>query len=500
MNKVYIAIDLKSFYASVECVERGYNPLNTNLVVADDSRTEKTICLAVSPALKAFGVPGRPRLYEVVQIVDKLNKERQRKVRYKLNEESIYLDELKKDPKKKIGYVVAPPRMSFYMQYSTKIYNIYLKYISSEDIHVYSIDEVFIDATPYLKVYNLSPRQLAMKLVKEILNETGITATVGIGTNMYLAKVAMDIEAKHMQADKDGVRIAYLDEELYKQKLWNHVPLTDFWRVGRGYERRLHSHGLYTMGDVARCSLECEELLYKEFGINAELLIDHAWGIEPCTIKEIKNYVPSAQSLSSGQVLSRPYRYDETKVIVKEMTDLLVLDIVEKNFVTDQIVLTIGYDVCNLKQEGVYAYQNIEVRKDFYGRDIPMHGHGTVRLNKLTSSTKIIMNATMQLFERICDKNLYVRRVNVCFANLQPPKNKDDKKYEYQEYDLFTNIEDQIRQEELEEQYLEKEHKLQEALIEIHNKYGKNAVLKGTNFEEGATTRIRNKQIGGHKA
>lgn len=490
----YIAIDLKSFYASVECVERGLDPLNTNLVVADNSRTDKTICLAVSPALKSFGVPGRPRLFEVISKVKEINRQRALESRTReFKKQSIYLDELNKDKSIKLDYIVATPRMAFYMEYSTRVYNIYLKYIAPEDIHVYSIDEVFIDVTAYLNTYKMSAHELAMKLIHEVLDETGITATAGIGTNMYLAKVAMDIVAKHIPADKDGVRIAELDEISYREKLWNHTPMTDFWRVGRGIEARLKQHGLYTMGDVARCSIECEDILYKEFGINAELLIDHAWGIEPTVISEIKSYVPMAKSISQGQVLTRPYSFEEARIVTKEMADLIALDLVEKNYLTDTIVLSIMYDVSNLKEAGIKEFYHGEIVKDFYGRLAPKHAHGTIRIDHQTSSTVLIQNAVDELYERIVNCNLLVRRINIACCNLVTVENHQE---EYIPIDLFSDVNKQIKQEENEK----KERNLQKAIIKIKNKYGKNSVLKGTNLEQGATTIERNKQIGGHKA
>ena len=491
--KTYIAIDLKSFYASVECVERGYDPLNTNLVVADNSRTEKTICLAVSPALKSFGVPGRPRLFEVIAKVKEINRKRALDSHIReFKKKSIYLDELAKDPRLEVDYIVATPRMAFYMEYSTKIYNIYLKYISAEDIHVYSIDEVFMDVTAYLNTYKKTPRELAMMIIQDVLQQTGITATAGIGTNMYLCKVAMDIVAKHIPADKNGVRIAELDEMSYRRKLWDHVPLTDFWRVGRGYETRLHEHGLYTMGDVARCSIECEDILYKEFGINAELLIDHAWGIEPTEIKHIKSYTPETKSLGQGQVLHRPYAYDETRTIVKEMTELLSLDLVDKNLMTDTVVLQIGYDISNMKEASIRDYYEGAVVQDAYGRLAPKHAHGTIRIDHKTSSTSVLQKAAVQLFDRIADCNLLSRRVNIVFCNLVDADNHEE---EYIPISLFEDVEKKIKEQDDEK----KERNLQKALIRIKNKYGKNAILKGTNFEEGATTRDRNQQVGGHK-
>lgn len=492
--RTYIAIDLKSFYASVECVERGLDPLNTNLVVADNSRTDKTICLAVSPSLKSFGVPGRPRLFEVIAKVKEVNRLRAIKSHTReFKKESVYLDELNKDDRIKVDYIVATPRMAFYMDYSTRIYNIYLKYISSEDIHVYSIDEVFMDVTSYLELYKMNAHELAMTIIHDVLDETGITATAGIGTNMYLAKVAMDIVAKHKEADKDGVRIAELNEITYRELLWNHTPLTDFWRVGRGYQARLQSHGLYTMGDVARCSIECEDILYKEFGINAELLIDHAWGIEPTVIKEIKSYVPMAKSLSQGQVLTRPYSYEETKVVVKEMAELLSLDLVEKGYVTDTIVLSIEYDIQNLKEAGIKEYYHGEVVKDIYGRAIPKHAHGTIRTDHLTCSSKLIQEKTTELFEQIANVNLLARKLYIGCSNLVLEKSHPER---YIPIDLFTDVEKKIKEEEKEK----KEINLQKAILKLKNKYGKNSILKGTDFEEGATTMERNKQVGGHKA
>ncbi|MDO4198844.1 MAG: DNA methylase [Erysipelotrichaceae bacterium] len=492
--KTYIAIDLKSFYASVECVERGYDPLNTNLVVADDSRTDKTICLAVSPALKSFGVPGRPRLFEVIQKVKEINRKRAIDAHIReFRKKSIYLDELNKDKRTELDYIVACPRMSFYMEYSTKIYNIYLKYISSEDIHVYSIDEVFMDVTSYLNTYKMTPKELAMTIIRDVLKETGITATAGIGTNMYLCKVAMDIVAKHMPADENGVRIAELDEMSYREQLWEHVPLTDFWRVGRGYEERLHEHGLYTMGDVARCSIECEDILYKEFGINAELLIDHAWGIEPTEIKDIRSYTPETKSLGQGQVLHRPYTYDETKIIVKEMSELLSLDLVDKNLLTDTVVIQIGYDIQNMKEASIRDFYSGNVVKDMYGRLTPQHAHGTIRIDHKTSSTTILQKACVELFERIADCNLLARRVNITFCNLV---DADKHEEEYIPISLFEDVEEKIQEEKNEK----RERNLQKALIHIKNRYGKNAILKGTNLEEGATTKDRNEQVGGHKS
>ncbi len=494
--KTYIAIDLKSFYASVECVERGYDPLNTNLVVADDSRTEKTICLAVSPALKSFGVPGRPRLYEVVQKVKEINRNRAIRYHRDLIEESIYMDELNNDPSKKLAYVVARPRMNFYMEYSTKIFGIYMKYISAEDMHVYSIDEVFIDATSYLKTYKMTARELAMKMVREVLEETGITATVGIGTNLFLAKVAMDVEAKHMEADKDGVRIAELDEETFRRNLWNHTPLTDFWRIGKGLTKRLNEMGLYTMGDIAEYSLKHEDRLFKEFGVNAELIIDHAWGYEPVEIKDIKAYKPESKSLGVGQVLSRPYKYEETKIVLKEMVESLSLDLVKQGYVSDQIVLTINYDVENIREK--IDISDMETKQDFYGRTAPKPAHGTIHLEYKTSSTVMLKKKTMELFERIIEKGLTVRKINVTFSELEKEENYKPVSL-YQEFDLFTDAVAESKKKEKEYEDTKKEKKLQKAIISIKDKYGKNALLKGTDFEDAATQRERNKFIGGHR-
>lgn len=502
----YIAVDLKSFYASVECVERQLDPLNTNLVVADASRTEKTICLAVSPSLKAYGIPGRARLFEVVQRVKEVNRERKGRAPGGQFLGSSYLaDELKEHPEFELSYIIAPPRMAFYMQYSTIIYNIYLKYIAPEDMHVYSIDEVFLDVTHYLKTYRMTAKELASKIIKDIVDETGITATAGIGSNLYVCKVAMDIVAKHATPDENGVRIAELDEMSYRRLLWDHRPITDFWRVGRGYQKKLASVGLYTMGDIARCSLGGpqdyynEDLLYKLFGINAELLIDHAWGWEPTTIELIKAYKPETNSLSSGQVLQHPYDYGKAKLIVREMTDLLVLDLVEKHLVTDQMVLTIGYDIENLSDSEMQKSYQGEVTTDHYGRKVPKHAHGTANLERMTSSTEQIMDAVMALYDKIVDPKLLVRRVTVVAAHLaeeREVKAADS----YEQMNLFTDYSALEKEREQEEEKLAKERKLQEAMIAVKKKYGKNAMLKGMNLQEGAMTIERNKQIGGHKA
>lgn len=499
-SKTYIAIDLKSFYASVECAERGLDPLTTNLVVADITRTEKTICLAVTPALKSIGVPGRPRLFEVLQITQPRG----------------------------IDFITAPPRMALYMEYSSRIYNIYLRYIAPEDIHVYSIDEVFIDATSYLSTYKLSAHDLTMKLIREVLSETGITATAGIGTNLYLAKIAMDIVAKHIPADADGVRIAELNERTFREKLWSHRKLTDFWRIGKGYVKKLNQLGLFTMGDIARCSLGKEgdyyneNLLYKIFGVNAELLIDHAWGWEPCTMEDIKAYRSKTNSICQGQVLTAPYDYDKTKIIVREMAEFLSLDLVYKNLVTDQIVLTVGYDIENLTNPEIKKNYHGPIKTDHYGRSVPVHAHGSINLSCHTSSESTIIEATLTLFDRIINPNLLCRRINITAGNVvysldldttaktsitesgSPFQSQDTDQGEQlsffntsfdkepMEIDSETQEKEKIR--------LEKEHRLQEAELSIKKRYGKNAILRGTNFLEGATARERNSQIGGHKA
>ncbi len=505
-NRTYFAIDLKSFYASVECMERGLDPLTTNLVVADASRTEKTICLAVSPSLKAYGIPGRARLFEVVQKVREVNASRLREAPERAFSGASFSDtELKSSPGISLDYIIAPPRMAHYIEYSTRIYNIYLKYIAPEDIHVYSIDEVFIDATDYLNTYNLSARELVTKMILEVLKTTGITASAGIGTNLYLCKIAMDIQAKRIPVDQNGVQIAELDEISYRRLLWSHRPLTDFWRVGRGYAKKLEEQGLFTMGDIARCSMGKsdeyykEDLLYKLFGINAELLIDHAWGWEPCTIADIKAYKPGTNSIGSGQVLQSAYTFDKAKLIVWEMTDLLVLDLVDKKLVTDQLVLTVGYDIENLTNPKIRNSYHGAVTSDHYGRAVPKSAHGTANLGRQTSSTKLIMDAVTELFERIVDKNLLVRRVNIT-ANHVVDEETVQKSDNFEQLDLFTDYGAVQAKKEEEEAELAREKSMQKAMLEIKKKFGKNAILKGMNLEEGATTLDRNKQIGGHKA
>ncbi len=505
-QRTYIAIDLKSFYASVECRERGMDPLKTNLVVADAERTEKTICLAVSPSLKAYGIPGRARLFEVVQKVREINASRRTKAPDgKLVESSCDAEVLSNNPSLELDYVIATPRMALYMDYSARIYNIYLKYVAPEDIHVYSIDEVFMDVTDYLNIYHQTPRELTQTIVKNVYDETGITATAGIGTNMYLAKVAMDIVAKHIKADSFGVRIAKLDEMSYRRLLWTHEPLTDFWRVGHGYADRLSKYGIYTMGDIARCSVgkptdfHNEDLLYKLFGVNAELLIDHAWGWEPCTIAQIKAYKPDSNSMGSGQVLQEPYEYEKAGIIVREMTELLVLDLVDKGLVTDQMVLTIGYDIENLTDEKRRKAYNGEVKADHYGRLVPKHAHGTTNLKHYTSSSMQIVNAVMELYERIIDPALLIRRIYVT-ANHVVPEHNVSQKEEYEQLSLFTDYELKEKDDREEKERLNDEKKMQEAMLSIQKKYGKNAILKGMNLKEGAMTMTRNNQIGGHKA
>lgn len=500
-QRTYVAIDLKSFYASVECQERGLDPLDTNLVVADESRTDKTICLAVSPSLKSYGIPGRPRLFEVVQQVKEANMGRRYNAPgHRLIGQSCFLSELNASPELAIDYIIAPPRMAYYMQYSTRIYDIYLKYIAPEDIIVYSIDEVFMDVTEYLRTYQLSARELAMKIILDVLNTTGITATAGIGTNLFLCKVAMDIEAKHIPADKNGVRIAELDEMGFRRKLWSHQPLTDFWRVGRGYAKKLEAHGMFTMGDVARCSVNNEDLLYKMFGKNAELLIDHAWGWEPCTISAVKAYRPENNSLGSGQVLHQPYTAEKARLVLREMADLLSLDLVSKRLVTDQLVITIGYDRENLATADQKKQYHGEVTKDHYGREIPKHSHGTQNLERYTSSTKLIVNAATELFERIADKKLLVRRLNIVACHVISEKDAPKREAEFEQLNLFTDYAAEQEKREREDAALVRERKRQEAVLAIKKKFGKNAILKGMNLEEGATAKDRNSQIGGHKA
>lgn len=510
MNKkhIYIAIDLKSFYASVECVERKKDPLLTNLVVADASRTEKTICLAVSPSLKAYGIPGRARLFEVVQKVKEVNQRRLAAAPGGVfSGSSTDTEELARDSSLKLDYIVATPQMAHYMKVSSQIYNIYLKYVAPEDVHVYSIDEVFMDVTTYLKAYRMTPHELALHMIRDVLKETGITATAGIAPNLFLCKVAMDIVAKHIPADKDGVRIAELDEETYRRQLWSHRPLTDFWRVGRGYAARLQQAGLYTMGDIARCSIGGpqdyynEDLLYRMFGVNAELLIDHAWGWEPCTIADIKAYKPENNSLGSGQVLSCGYEYEGALLVVREMADLLALDLLDKHLVTDQLVLVVNYDRENLTDENRRKRYKGPVGTDFYGRQVPKTANGSINLKEYTSSGKEIMEAAAELYRQIVAPGLLIRKVNIA-ANHVIPEAEAAKKHEnsWEQLDLFTDYEEKEKQEEARQKELAKERKMREAELAIRKRFGKNAILKGMNLQEGATARERNNQIGGHKA
>ncbi len=498
--RTYIAIDLKSFYASVECRARNLDPMTTNLVVADPSRTEKTICLAVSPSLKQYGIPGRARLFEVVQKAKQVNAARLQRARgHRFEGASCDDTELKAHPELELDYVVAPPQMALYMKKSAEIYHVYLKYIAPEDIVVYSIDEVFMDVTNYLDTYHLTARELAMKMILDVLQTTGITATAGIGTNLFLAKVAMDVMAKRIPADENGVRIAELDEQRFRSELWSHRPLTDFWRVGRGYAKKLEAHGMLTMGDVARCSVKNEDLLYKLFGKNAELLVDHAWGWEPCTIPAIKAYKPSTNSLSSGQVLQCPYDAGKARLVVREMADLMVLDLVDKGLVTNQIVLTLGYDIENLTDPERRRKYHGEVVTDGYGRQIPKHAHGTINLDGHTSSTRKIMCAVTELYDRIANQNLLIRRLTLV-ANNVIDEASAGKNNTFEQMDLFTDYAAQEAKQKTEQAELERERKIQEVTLALKKKYGKNAVLKAMNLEEGATAKERNAQIGGHKA
>lgn len=500
LQSYYLCVDLKSFYSSVECVERGLNPLTTNLVVADESRTEKTICLAVTPALKAYGIPGRARLFEVIQKVNGINTNRRINAPGRLLEGKSYnAIELQNNPSLELSYIVAPPRMALYIEYSSRIYDIYLKYIAPEDMHIYSIDEVFIDITHYLSLYKLTPYELAQKIIKHILKETGITATAGIGTNMYLAKIAMDIMAKKMPADKDGVRIAELDEMSYRRELWSHRPLTDFWRVGNGYAKKLEENRLYTMGDIARFSKIAygEEKLYKMFGINAELLIDHAWGYEPCTMKMIKEYKPESKSISTGQVLHCAYIFEDARLVVREMLELLACDMLKKRIVTDQIVLTIGYDRESLSNEAVRHNYKGEITNDYYGRKVPKHAHGTANIGRYTSSAILITKAALDLYDEIVDKMLLVRRITIT-ANHIISENETPAENTPEQLDLFTDYEKKANDEKIEEEMLKKERALQETTLDLKRRFGKNAVLKGNNLFEESTARQRNAQIGGH--
>jgi len=499
-QKIYISIDLKSFYASVECMERGLDPMTTHLVVADAARTEKTICLAVSPALKAYGISGRARLFEVVEKVKMINAQRRKAAPGgKLNGSACDAVALQADPSLALDYIAAPPRMAHYMACSARIYGVYLRYVAPEDIHVYSIDEVFIDATTYLQSTGLSPRAFAARILRDVLQTTGITATAGIGTNLFLCKVAMDIVAKHVSPDADGTRIAMLNEPIYRRYLWGHRPLTDFWRIGRGYARKLEAHGLCTMGDIARCSLTNEALLYKLFGVHAELLIDHAWGWEPCDLSSIKDYRPDTNSISAGQVLHCPYTADKARLIVSEMADLMALDLVDKRLVTDQITLTIGYDIENLRDPKRRAAYKGEVTIDAFGRPVPKHGHGTLHLDFQTASGRMLLEGFQSLFDRIADPHLLVRRVTLA-AEQVIPEEQAAPKAEPLQLDLFTDYAAERQRQMQDSRRLLREHARQQAILRIKQKYGKNAILKGMNLEEGATTIDRNRQIGGHKS
>ena len=505
-ERTYIAIDLKSFYAAVECVERGLDPLTTNLVVADASRTAKTICLAVSPSLKAYGIAGRARLFEVLQRVGEVNRNRRQNApNHILAGESCDDTVLKASPSLAVGFITAPPQMAHYIEWSARIYQLYLKYIAPEDIHVYSIDEVVIDATDYLPYYGLSARELASMIARDVLQTTGITVTAGIGTNLYLSKVAMDIVAKHIRPDSKGVRIARLNEITYRRLLWRHQPLTDFWRVGRGYARKLAQHGIYTMGDIARCSLGKpndyynEDLLYQMFGINAELLIDHAWGWEPCTIADIKRYRPSSKSISSGQVLKSPYSFSQARLVVQEMADLLALDLVGRRLVIDQIVLTVGYDRENLTHPETRRAYHGAVTADRYGRTIPKHAHGTANLDRHTFSAHLISNAVLELYDRIVNKTLTIRRIYLS-ANHVLEEDAAIHQPTFEQLDLFTDYNVLSQQRRQQDALLARERKMQQAVLSIKSKHGKNAILKGTSLQESATARERNCQIGGHRA
>lgn len=499
MDRVYICIDLKSFYASVECVERGLDPLDTNLVVADEARTAKTICLAVSPSLKSYGLSGRCRLFEAIQKVREVNYQRRKNNNYRPFAKKSYLDsEIKRNNNLELDFIKATPRMRLYMKYSTAIYNIYLKYIAEEDILVYSIDEVFCDITNYLKFYKMTASELVMKIISEVYKTTGITATAGIGTNMYLAKVAMDIMAKKMKPNEYGVRIAYLNEELYKKELWSHQPLTDFWRVGRGYAKKLEDNRIYTMGDIARTSLVNEDLLFKLFGVNAELLIDHAWGYEPCTISDAKNYKPLRNSISTGQVLHCAYDYNKAKLVVREMVDSLTLDLVDKHLISNQFVLTIGYDVENLLNPQIANLYHGEITTDNYGRSIPKHAHGTANIDHRTSSTSIITNEVMKLYDKIVNRHLLIKRINLTACDVVN-ENCQDKVIITKQLDLFSNTSALNKEKEQELHNEVEERKIQRTLLDIKNKYGKNAILKGMNLEEGSTQKDRNEQVGGHR-
>ena len=501
VQRTYIAIDLKSFYSSVECVDRNLDPLSTNLVVADVRRTEKTICLAVSPSLKAYGIGGRARLFEVVQRIREVNNQRQRQApQHRLTDKSHNDPELKEHPDWAVDYIVAPPRMAHYIEVSSKVYSIYLKYIAPEDIHVYSIDEVFMDVTNYLRTYKMSAHQVTMTIIRDVLSQTGITATAGIGTNMYLCKVAMDIVAKKIPGDKDGVRIAELDEMTYRRELWDYTPLTKFWRVGRGIANKLAQYGIDTMGKIARVSEQNEELLYKLFGVNAELLIDHAWGWEPCTIEAVKAYRPESNCFSSGQVLQEPYNFKKARVVIQEMADGMALDLVSKRMVTDQLVLTVGYDAECLTRPEIREKYHGEITTSYYGKPVPKHAHGTSNFDKPTSSSRMIIDAAAALFDRLVNPDLLIRRLNICVNHVVPENTLAALPEQPRQLDLFTDYEAVEKSRQEEQSNLDKERRLQEAQLKIKHRFGKNAILRGLNYEEGTTAKERNSQIGGHKA
>ena len=500
-QRTYIAIDLKSFYASVECVDRGLDPLTTNLVVADVSRTEKTICLAVSPSLKAYGIGGRARLFEVVQRIREVNYERQTKIpTHRLTGKSTSDTELKAHPDWAVDYIAAKPQMAHYIEISSKIYRIYLKYIAPEDIHVYSIDEVIMDVTPYLGTYKMTAHELTMKMIRDVLSQTGITATAGIGTNMYLCKVAMDIMAKKMPADKDGVRIAELDEMSYRRELWDYRPLTKFWRVGRGTAQKLAMYGIDTMGKLARMSVKNEELLYRLFGVNAELLIDHAWGWEPCTMEAVKAYRPETNSFSSGQVLQEPYSFKKARVVIQEMAEGMALNLVSKQLVTDQLVLTVGYDTESLTRPEISERYHGERTTNYYGKTVPKHVHSTFNFESPTSSSRLIMDGATELYDRYVNPDLLIRRLNLTTNHVVSEASVATRQNAPQQLDLFTDYETLKKLKQERKAQLDKERRMQEAQLKIKKRFGKNAILRGLNFEDGATAKERNKQIGGHKA
>ena len=500
MERAYIAIDLKSFYASVECRERGLDPMDTHLVVADERRTDKTICLAVTPSLKSYGIPGRGRLFEVKQKIAQVNAARRRSAPGgKLERSSHSFSELNENPALAVDFIIAPPRMAYYMEYSTRIYSVYMKYVAPEDIVVYSIDEVFMDVTDYLKTYHTDARGLAKRIIADVLATTGITATAGIGTNLFLCKAAMDIVAKHIPADEDGVRIAELDEATFRRELWTHTPLTDFWRVGRGYAKKLEMHGMRTMGDVARCSVYNEDLLYKLFGKNAELLIDHAWGVEPCTVAAIHAYKPENNSICSGQVLTCPYDAEKARLVLREMADALALDLVDKGMVTDRIVVTVGYDAENLSDPARRKMYRGEIVTDRYGRATPKHAHGTKNLSEPTASAMTLMDAAADVFDRTVDASLLIRRLNVTACRVIP-ETKAMRMQPVEQLDLFTDYAAVESERKQKKESGERERKMQRAMLDIKRKYGKNAILRGMNLQDGATARERNEQIGGHKA